>query len=762
MGRPTTRLAQAFSLLRQETAFLVVTGFTLLLAIAVTRLFFSDYLTYRGMTKHNIITLLQQEDLPYRSEPNPPILAAVQTIAPPAREPKCDSLDPDESMTCRELNSLHDSFNALTEIIAARTPPEGLARRVAEKMYAATSHDCRGDAGDWTDKIIPSLEAFLQAEPGAHRPIVRCGPREGRIREGRLSHELLYGDAGCDPPGATAYSKLLVSPRMNGCAAERSPELVLQEARAPTADTDGLNHCYRERLLRSNDFSYLIELLLRVHERVFRTRDLRWNKYQLVQGFFVSPDSFLRYFDLHGIEPWDALSKARLWGANTFVQVPLDNQKEFLDPMKLGGSASRSPARIAADLCASIPVRRYVDYGGYGLVQTRCSCAVDWLGSLVGVFCTDYTVPPVAGGYEKTQAEDPGHAENTSVRFWLARLLHYWSKYRPAESAVLDNGLFTWRLARVAAGVASEDACVRSLILGGRDSLTVRSDDASVQGVEVPFANAPEVVARQICSRVVARPVEFFQGVERFSSNETGSPGFFFVPIGREGPSKSADHIGLILQPLPQHPPVSSLVFMILAWFTVALMVVYRSYLERSLGSRLRDDLILRNLQAGVIDVSEGEGQIIEYANDRAEEVFDGRLRAFGAEEDLTGPRRLLDFVEEVFLRWPRESKEPTTPLNMETIAKGLLPITLEEIGNMRKRGDISDYYALRKRPRVDGKVTNKDVWIRIKGGPVFEESTREGEGPRTFAVVQVVSSPMIRLVLKDRANALRKGDRPA
>ena len=798
----------------QDKVFVFVSSLLLMVSVATTRLFVSHYLLYRDEARSNVVRLLETKNLPYRSESQSTILAAVQGIFfHDASRLDCTRTagHPETARLCRELDAKQLSFEALVAALDCGED-ESCARNVARQAVALWPD---GEADGKAVVECELVERIMDMGRRHHAPIVPCvsepeddatvqtagtqkGPPQTGIRidahvgaswthsckdlrgmsgtagaprtagnqqppqhpspsasgiRSRLSvHETLYGAAGCDQHGAALASSLVVPSRQNRCSADDNGT---QESAV------SLDGCYSERLMRSNDFSLLLDRLLSLKPIACRdcsakdaesAPDLKSaaSAYQeelvpltVVQEYFLSPDSFVRYRDAKGgRSAYELFRSSRMWDSSPFIQVPIDTQAAFQKAFTTSAGKLLTVREAADNLCSTIPVRPYIDLGGYGFVETRCSCAVDGGGALVGVYCSDYTIPlsnpsdrarPKAGEAQAAiAAEHPGFLD------YIPRLLEVAKPY--IQSVFLEfreegqNSLFEWQVISIDddAGVTCTKEKIKVYPRGATpDAL----GSASTQAADDDITDGE---AQGICSSLQKDRIRFFQEVQTISYS-TGHHSLFFIPLSRLGFSRWASRLGILLRPNPAVPPWKSTVFMIMSWFLFAVMFLIRARLHSLEAATLRDDAILRGLPIGVIDCSPTgspsthpanlKWQYIEFANDRAEEVFGTALRVFGSRNDPAERRLLFDLIDEDLFEEVEDGKDgrPGTKL-VET--------TLDQIDYKRRLGESSAYYARLKHAREPGEKL--EHWIRFRGDAIFGDESFDEYAPRTFASVHV------------------------
>jgi hypothetical protein len=735
------------SYLRDSTAFIVATGTMLVLAVASTRWFVSDLAIHRTITRRNILDLLEQRTLPFRGDTSHAILAAVQAIASETTSSPCGGSDND-SPPCDQINSLHKSFSALSGVLLCGGDAawsDACLQSAARRSYLAMDPKYRPKSmTEWTESVARYKGPFAIVDcPGVGEGVSHVQDVRGPI------HEAVYGPAGCDQEGASVLTRLLVPSRtwalFRPFILGHHDDLVCRDM---------------TRVEASNNFSMLMEPLLAAHLASHRHVEVaagsgagaadasRGLVPQLVQAYVLSPDSMIRYWDIQNRDAPTVLSHARLWGASPFVQLPLERQEHFETPTQPKRDDIPAVRESAEAMCANIPDAPYIDYGGYGLVRTKCSCALEPGGFLVGVFCTDYTIPILPIAEERPApikvsvkipdehgAGSPRDVLDIPPNSWLRKIIG-WFLVGPSTER---NNLLSWATVRIPHDLSTGSSCLKKIAVGDPHHFPAMKD--AVSESDVKNVGFREAIAGELCEGVASARDGYFQDIQAlYRSSEQGSRAYF-VPTGKSGLGLSADHIGLILIPEPRYTPIKGLVFALVWWGMFFVAIVARAYVERSDLARVRDESILRSLPAGVIDVS--RGHYIDHANDRAEEVLGTTLRTFGAENDVVDVRDMFDLLEPVFLhlRGSQEEWQSSfhTCKNDVEFQKNLLISTLRDVELDRRSGRVSQYYArLKGTPGREG-----HQWVSVKGSPLLESSSWVRVEERTFAVVQLVHDPV-------------------
>jgi len=761
--------------LRESSVFVLFASLMLIAAVVTTRQFVSEFLIYRALTERNVLSFLQQRTLPFRADTSNAILAAVQVLASEKLEETCDSAHDASQPVCAQINSLHAGFTALTGLLRCGPPGgeaeaarEACVESVARNAYYSIAEPYRPASFEqWKGQLLSRFEHWKY-----HYKIDTCRPSARGEGSPLSAHDQTYGASGCDPrDNAANLTKLFIPSRQN-LAAAQDPNSVAPESARAKVD-------YSERIQSDNDFSMILEDLLALHMKDPRGKECptcctkpqsapradapKDNLSRLVQTYFLTPDSLIRYWDIEHRNPADILPHTRLWGAGPFVEMPLLAQARFVGPLQEHAGREEFPETVASKLCAEIPSRPYIDIGGYGVVRTRCSCAVNPYGRLVGVFCTDQSIPILAEDASRRVKEREGARAEEDHHGWKWRtLLHYpptrWlasiMRLVFSRPSLVQNTLITLRSVAIADLGPGSESCHSRIRLG----------DGTVYPGESTRRYAPQQASRDedaklksaICDGMHGLESEYFQDIRELDVDDSTT--YFFVPIARA--QGKPENLGLILHPDPSNPTKGSLILMVLCWSVLGVMVVVRAHLERSQAASIRDESILRSLPTGVID---SQGFWIDYGNDRAEEVLHGSLRNFGAEADwVGGPRNLFNFIEPVFLQVQEDKRQELNRIQDPNEAfhkfKESLTVVLPwEIDLARRNGKVSDYYArlvADALPMFEEEMNSpageggaQRVWIRVKGSPMFEEMRSRGRNEKTFATVQVVHGGRRRLL---------------
>jgi PAS domain-containing protein len=282
-------------------------------------------------------------------------------------------------------------------------------------------------------------------------------------------------------------------------------------------------------------------------------------------------------------------------------------------------------------------------------------------------------------------------------------------------------------------------------------------------------------IRSQLCSAIEKQPSQFFQKVQTL--DVAGGETVLAVPLGQSKPNeekgatpkdepeprreegakdnqegKAGQALGkprsgdmleytwrrvLLLKASAPQLPHGSLAFLVLSVLALFTVLGLRIYFERSHRARDHEDTLLRDLQVGVLDVS--DGHVIEAANDRAEELLGTRLPTLGAKWDIADSSMFFDFVEDLLLfRNPDPAPEDLVPW---ASWKQWLPLTKEEVRRDRGLGLSYEYYARLKkgvksrrgRLHLEGITQN---WLRVRGSPILTSRHARSNGDRTFAVI--------------------------
>jgi len=231
---------------------------------------------------------------------------------------------------------------------------------------------------------------------------------------------------------------------------------------------------------------------------------------------------------------------------------------------------------------------------------------------------------------------------------------------------------------------------------------------------------ADEQMQTAIQTRIAQDGREFFRRAQALTDNTEGAEHVFVIPL-----QKFEDGHSLLLLE-PQYPtPSLALAACALTSLVLFVGVVVARHRVRRSPKVLREESILRDLQAGVLDVS--DSWKIESANDRAEEILGTRIPMLGADWDDADPVSLLDLVETPFLYRVRDT-DAYEPLEQTTVEQH------------RAGGLAFPYFARLKHDLTQIDTNNRGRrWISVKGSPLLD---RAGNSiPRTFAVIDRVSA---------------------
>lgn len=780
------RLAATMS---ERASVVTVATILLVFSLAATRACVSEYLIYRNALKTDVENLLIQKTLPFRGDTDQAILAAIQNIAARYGSRGCNGQPEGRSVACDQENSLLKAFSAAAHELPCM---DGTSLEACVLTAATQAHVNLLPSIQKRVSLIDVQAVIRDSAVVRSNSIIPCPSSEPTTAAPHPNpHDVVFGVGGCDPPHTPVIAKLFVPPRSFG----NYDVQVATRASIPTttARLDASNQL-------SRTFDALLRLIVTYDKRelesccddrpgkvVMSPERPRSDGRQVVAAYFLSPDSLVRYWDKEGQSPVDVFRHSRLWGSSPFVELPLERQEHgFAAPLEEKQGAPIKPETAAERMCSSIPGEPYIDYGGYGIVQTRCSCALDSSGRLGGVVCTDTTMDlfnPVTGEAPPKQAPPPGKSEEESgAPTWPGWVFTSLAKFvmssgqsvdemtPPSGGARQANSLVSWRTVRVPEGVTEEQECEKRLKIGDQFSFP-RSTDPSPEEADTFWSHARSELATGICKAVVSKGNSYYQDVQPIFASEEPS---YFVATGRSDDTDGAYRLGLALHPNPIEPPARPAVICALGWSLFVGTLVTKEMFDRARASRLRQEAILQSLPAGVIDVS-GE-HTIEHGNDRAEELLGGPLRAFGGLLDSVEPRELRQFADPVYLK-PTHPKRvhhmgvadegKTTRCSIDVEQR---PVKNGEIPSAERRAEearshepcedcqkqLMDCYQLADQSTIDrerrsGKVTHyyvrlrragedkKRIWVRIKGSPLYEVSRMAQLEERTFAIVNTV-----------------------
>jgi PAS domain-containing protein len=164
-------------------------------------------------------------------------------------------------------------------------------------------------------------------------------------------------------------------------------------------------------------------------------------------------------------------------------------------------------------------------------------------------------------------------------------------------------------------------------------------------------------------------------------------------------------------------------------FISLILLAMSSSYASR-INIESERGAVLQNLQVGVLQLD--EERRVEYANDRAEEILDRRLRKFGQSRPAAGADRIL--FEQMVIG-------DKLVLEGEAGAVGSTVVSMRHINELRKQGVASGYFA--RVASADG----NGAWIKVSASPMMPGRAGQHEklDRRTFGVIEEVTDSTAR-----------------
>jgi hypothetical protein len=421
-------------------------------------------------------------------------------------------------------------------------------------------------------------------------------------------------------------------------------------------------------------------------------------------AYFVSVDSVLRYWRDETIDPIRRLPKNIHWAA-----------REYFQTYERGATA-------LGDEYVSQP---YIDIAGAGIVQTICRAVTAPFADL------QKREPPanVSPGPERQMRVAGVVCADLALRPVAVRSL----------VAYIQGGPF------VSAGLVRIQS-------NGEAGIETTSDAADARDLG-GLIDSPQWTSTFATGWTSGGPSRAPTRLK------TDSAVWYVIPIARSG-------TGLLAVAL--HPALSSGVGRLFRWAWLGgtcgaalVLLTFTANQSRRVAVASRDLARLRGLAAAVIEVrlaptTPGGGipdQIIVAGNDRAQEVLHIALPNFGLSE---GAKPLLSTLFEDDNYIPAKA-DGMTPQDALTTAR--------EIGQTRKRGDTSTYFARLRIPQRIWQFPTKGLpaepleyaWVRVSGGPVILPRRRgsslrvRGHLESTVAILQ----PILEKALSEKLDGI-------
>ncbi|HEX7795945.1 MAG TPA: hypothetical protein VF456_16405 [Vicinamibacterales bacterium] len=438
---------------------------------------------------------------------------------------------------------------------------------------------------------------------------------------------------------------------------------------------------------------------------------------QIVQVYFISPDSVLRLWSNQYADVCDTFDQHRLWASKSYVTY------FWSHPDK-----------------TSYSTEAYLDYGGNGLVQTRCigieaprphDSAFDH-GQLFGVLCTDLRLSNAHLDKLRRQL----FFETALVTFSPATELPFVradatlpgsvtaspGSSQPAPDTVLA----------AIGGRVTSPADVATIVaeLSGRLTRTDTDRAIDMQPIHIHDADIEAAVRTRIRG---SDSSALGRGPTRLPFAEHDA---FLLPVGRAPLAECGNERDLPCQRaiffyprnpvLPDEIKWSGASGYVILGMSVVLGVIGIRLRPRS--EELRERLsLLRNLQVGIIR-ADNDSFIVE-ANDRAEELFQRRLPKYRPQDSSIFGRTLTWAARRLLHRPP----PPSIKLRFFDFIDGCLqedpeqrdgemryvPIKESDILGLRNSGRSSSYYA-RLRRRMGERQPAVGRWLKVSATPMM------------------------------------------
>ncbi|HEY3744034.1 MAG TPA: hypothetical protein VGL53_29520 [Bryobacteraceae bacterium] len=459
----------------------------------------------------------------------------------------------------------------------------------------------------------------------------------------------------------------------------------------------------------------------------------------LVQAYFISPDSLLRIWSKRGHVQCEEFDAPRLWAAKDYFSYFWDNPKQH-----------------------DYSTAAYIDYGGNGLVRTRCH-AVELPrtnknlpnGELLGVVCMDVKWRPDQEAilhrhlfFETARVTfalpDDNDLEHLSVEVLQNNRPHTPEQQpKVVELTGPINAGIVGTCCNSSAAIAVEKDDLKPTALDL--ALDMQKNSLTVEEIREGLHSELKNVNQRALLREITRIP--FRGKKAF-----------VLPLGL----MDGHFDGLFLYPRSPGLPASDQGFLVIGLLSIgaALSAGVYSWRISPKATELRNRLALfRNLQVGVVLV-DATDSILE-SNDRAEELFAKKLPKPGA----PGLRLRFQHLIRDRLVANESPSADSAPFTR---------ITTEDVDKARRSGEASAYYGLlsykRKRADQADPTAQEDLdWLRVSATPIMASRKSAGGGPLQlcmegiFATVDAVPYETIKQLnayLKSEELA-RKGVQP-
>jgi PAS domain-containing protein len=460
---------------------------------------------------------------------------------------------------------------------------------------------------------------------------------------------------------------------------------------------------------------------------------------RIVQVYFISPDSVLRIWSSRASDVCATFDQYRLWASKSYATYFWSHPEK-----------------------ASYLTEAYIDYGGNGLVQTRCIPIEERRpddspflhGRLFGVLCSDVKLPDrylntlrrqlffeTAAVVFSVNANDPPDVRADATL--PPRVTHP----RAGSSQLIT----TVALAAMGGEAASRGPRA-SPVLASAARATDTDVERAIEMQPLHMNNAD--IQAAIGSRI--RNADFSalgRGPTRLPFADHDA---FLLPVGA---APAAECGGRGDQPCqraiffyPRNPVLKDKIkwcgALGYALFGMSLIAGAVGIRLRPRSEELRERLsILRNLQVGVIR-ADHDSMIVE-ANDRAEELFGRRLPKYQPDRRGLWSKAIAAIGRGNARRAPRQ---PITVKFFDLIDACLqerqertggeaqyVPISEEDILRLRNLGGSSSYYA-RLRPRLADTQPPKGRWLRVAATPMMLARQDRAEGVELSHVFATIS----------------------
>lgn len=524
-------------------------------------------------------------------------------------------------------------------------------------------HREKGDVLEWAKGAAQRVVATSEKiRDGIQASVAECDlPKEASPRIKYL------GGPGCDDGGELRKTQLII-PSQDRYAMNNAlePGILTGGTSCGNGRIEGISgpREYPHRVHVAVSVSDLLEPVVDLIESESKFGSLRDNdsddEFSLVQVYFISTDSVLRIWNRQRpVFPLSEFPPTRLWASKRYFT-------EFWSPENPKAYLSRA----------------YIDYGGNGIVRTRCSAIERPVGNqdevgkeLLGIICTDYALPrenllkelEAYSFFDLATIEIPSDEER--------RRGNALKVIPRGEGAIKDPASGNPAQRRLPAQWKSMS--IEELKRQTREKISQLRDNAEVRRSVTVIGTPPNR--------------------------------FFLVPTGST-PSGGVEGI-IVIPKSPQAGWSETLWGICCTLFGgFALATLFYGYLiSRRTAELDRRRSLLRSLQVGVIVVDEDDWFI--EGNDRAEEVLRQELPKTG------GGAPEVNFADIIFPEIvPIAPDEGGAHSRPSASAVQTRPYSYVE--QLRREGRPSSYFALLR--SREGEEGGTDTWIRVSGTPMF------------------------------------------